>query len=324
MALAVLWWWWWWWWLSLSFGQETFGGALLGRVVRCGEDLCGAADPLGGHVVVGWKCRCDVYVVGVQADKVGFGIGVEAEDLYASRQGLVPQFLLPPSIHLLLVSARGVITDRHGHGHPHANWRRDEVVHHVMMSEAVRVDGVVVEPGAVARLPLEAANHAEFRAAATRHVVAAFLQLDGGGAVKAALPAFLLGDLDELLRRDVLGAFAARVPFVVARAADFHLASLAFAVLSASVGAAARIDVDVCGFDPRAATPSGAVDTVFRRILLVLSIPFSLEGVVEELVDVFQVDALFRAAGRGHMLWVCRRKGEDAAEAGVTHAVFAG
>lgn len=192
------------------------------------------------------------------------------------------------------------------------------------MSEAVRFDGVVVEPGAIARLPLEAADHAEFCAAATRHVVAAFLQLDGGGAVEATLPAFVLGDLDELLRRGVLGAFAACVPFVVAGAADFHIASLAFAVLSASVGATARINVDVCGFDPRAATPSWAVDTVLGRVLLVLSIPFSLEAVIEELVDVFQVDALFCAARRGHMLWVCRRKGEDAAEAGVTHAVFAG
>lgn len=348
-GLSYYWWWWWWWfwgslwlwegmmvsvllwlWWSLSFGHQTFRGALLGRVVPCVEDLCGAADPVVGHVVVVmvvWKRRSDVYVVIVEIDEVGFGVGagIEAEDLYPSRQRLVPQFLLPPSIHLLLVSARGVVAERHGYGHsPVDLGRQDDVVHHVGMSEAVRFDGVVVEPRAIARLPFQAADHAKFRAAATRHVVAAFLQLDGGGAVEAALPASLLGDLDEFLRRGVLGAFAARVPFVVARTADFHLASLTFAVLSASVGAAACINVDVCGFDPRAATPSGAVDTILGRILLVLSIPFSLEAVIEELVDVFQVDALFGAAGRGHMLWVCRRKREDAAETGVTHAVFAG
>ena len=38
----------------------------------------------------------------------------------------------------------------------------------------------------------------------------------------------------------------------------------------------------------------------------------------------FEVNALFCAAGGGHMLRVRRRKGEDAAEAGIAHAVFAG
>ena len=36
-----------------------------------------------------------------------------------------------------------------------------------------------------------------------------------------------------------------------------------------------------------------------------------------------QVDTFFGAAGGWHMLWVRCRQGEDAAEAGVTHAVFA-
>ena len=120
----------------------------------------------------------------------------------------------------------------------------------VHVGEAVGLDGVVIEPGAIARLPLEAADHAELGPAPARHVIAAFLKLDGGGAVEAALPPLLLGDLDEFLRRGVLGAFAAGMPLVVARAADFHLASLAFAVLPASVGAAAGIGVDVCRSDP--------------------------------------------------------------------------
>ena len=57
---------------------------------------------------------------------------------------------------------------------------------------------------------------------------------------------------------------------------------------------------------------------------MVLSIPFSFEAVVEELVHVFQVDTVFCTAGWGHMLWVRRRESEDAAKAGVAHAVFAG
>lgn len=48
------------------------------------------------------------------------------------------------------------------------------------------------------------------------------------------------------------------------------------------------------------------------------------KAVIEEFIDVLQSDAVFCAACGWHMLWVGRRKGEDAAEARVTHAVFAG
>ena len=118
------------------------------------------------------------------------------------------------------------------------------------MSEAVGFDGFVVEPGAVARFPLEAADHAEFGAAATGHMVATFLQLDGCRAVETALPSFFLRNLDEFLRGGVFGTFAAGMPLIVARTADFRLAPLAFAIFPASVGAAAGIDVDMCRFDP--------------------------------------------------------------------------
>ena len=121
---------------------------------------------------------------------------------------------------------------------------------HVHVGEAVGFDGFVVEPWAIARLPLEAADHAKFGAAATRHVVAAFLELDGGGAVEAALPAFFLCDLDEFLRCSVFGTFAARVPFVVAGAADFHSALLAFTKLPTPVGPTAGIDMDMFRLDP--------------------------------------------------------------------------
>ena len=182
------------------------------------------------------KGRCvDVRRI-VEIDE--FGFGVEAENLYPSRQRLVSQFLFPSAIELLLISACW-ITHRDS-----ANLRD------VHLSETVGFDGLVIEPRAIAGFPFEAADHAEFGAAATSHVVATLLQLDRCGAVETSLPSFLLCDLDEFLRSGVFGAFAARMPFVVARAADFHLTSLTFAKLPASVGTTASIDVDMCGFDP--------------------------------------------------------------------------
>ena len=118
------------------------------------------------------------------------------------------------------------------------------------MSETIGFDSFVIEPGAIARFPLEAADHAEFGATATGHVVAAFLQLDSCRAVEAALPSFFLGDLDEFLRSGVFRTFAARMPFVVARATNFCLAPLAFAKLPASIGTTAGIDLDIRRFDP--------------------------------------------------------------------------
>ena len=230
---------------------------------------------------------------------------------------------MSPPIQFLLVPARRVVVVLTDDGGGEARDPADARDGHVDVGEAVGLDGVVVEPRAIARLPFQAADHAEFGLAPARHVVAAFLELDGGGAVEAALPACLLCDLDELLRRGVLGALAARVPLVVAGAAHFRLAPLAFAELPASVGATAGVDGDVCGFDPGAAAPCGAVDAVFGRVFLELSVPFSFEAVVEKLIDVFEVDALFCAASGGHVLRVRCREGEDTGEAFVAHAVFA-
>ena len=292
---------------------------LSGRVVWAGRDLGGAAEPvrvvvMGCGVAVRWVLEVDE--CGFLVVVVVVVVEVQAEDLYVSRERLVPAFLLPPPVEFFLVAARRVRV-RVGDGDP-------TDLGDVHVGEAVGFDGLVVEPGAVARLPREAADHAELGAAAARHVVAAFLELDRRGAVEAALPAFRLGDLDEFLRRGVLGALAAGVPLVVARAADFRLAPLAFAEFSASVGAAAGVDRDVGRFDPCAAAPCRAVGAVFGGVFLVLAVPFSFETVVEELVDMFQVDAVFGAAGGRHVLWVGCRKGEDAAETGVAHAVFAG
>jgi hypothetical protein len=44
----------------------------------------------------------------------------------------------------------------------------------------VCVDGLVVEPGTIARFPFQPAHHAELGGAATGHVVAAFFELHHG------------------------------------------------------------------------------------------------------------------------------------------------
>lgn len=68
----------------MCFGHQALRGALLScGVVGCGEDFGDAADPVLVHVV---GRSVDVRRV-VEIDKFGFGI--EAEDLYPSRQGLV-------------------------------------------------------------------------------------------------------------------------------------------------------------------------------------------------------------------------------------------
>ena len=246
--------------MLLRFRKETFGAAFLGPGLGRGEHVGDAVEPFGGHgllrllLVMGDEGR----VVQIDEEGVNIQVQVQAEHLQASRDRLVALFLLPPPVHFLLVPARRVVVvvvvvvtdDDGGEGDP-AHSRDGQVD----VREAVGLDGVVVEPRAIARLPLQAADHAELGPAPARHVVAPFLELDGGGAVEAALPAFLLGDLDKLLRRGVLGALAARVPLVVAGAAHLGLAPLASAELPASVGATAGVDGDVCGFDPGAAAP---------------------------------------------------------------------
>lgn len=219
--------------LLLRLSDQELRRAPLGWVVWAGEDFGDAAVPVRVDVM-GWEIAVRRIL---QIDEFTFSV-VEAEDLYPSRQRLVPQFLLPSPVELLLVPARRIT-------------QGDSVdLRDVHVSKAVGFDGFVVEPRAVARFPLEAADHAEFGTATTGHVVAAFLELDGRGAVEAALPSFFFRDLDKFLRGGVFGTFAAGVPFVVARAADFRLTPLAFAELPASVGAAAGIDGDMSRFDP--------------------------------------------------------------------------
>ena len=157
---------------------------------------------------------------------------------------------------------------------------------HVHVNNAVILHGFVIEPGTIARFPFETADHAEFGSATTRHVVAAFFQFDSSGAIETALPAFLLRNFGKMLCGFVLGARTTGVPFAVANATNFSSAAGTFTILAAAIRAARCVEVDICGFNPFAATSSGAVYSVFGGILLKFLVPSHFEREAEEIINV--------------------------------------
>lgn len=150
-------------------------------------------------------------------------------------------------------------------------------------------------------------------------MIAPLLQLDHRAAAIAPLPALRLGHLDELPSRRILRALAGLVRAVVALTAHARAAAFAF-----PDAAARAVGGDGGGFDPRAAVAGRAVDAVAGGVFLEFVVPGLLEGLVEELVDVFQRDVVAGAAAWGHVRGVGDGHGEDALEAGVAHAVGAG
>jgi hypothetical protein len=151
-------------------------------------------------------------------------------------------------------------------------------------------------------------------------VVATFSEFNHGRAVMAALPAFSLGDLHEPLRFFILRTLFLDVPFAVAGAADFCLATAAFAKLPAG----RAVGGDISGLDPLAATSGGAINAVLGGILLILAIPLHFELEIEELFDVLERDVVGGAALGGHMLRVGDGEFEDAAQTVVAHVMAAG
>ena len=149
-------------------------------------------------------------------------------------------------------------------------------------------------------------------------MVAAFGELDHGGAAVASLPAFFFGDFDEALSLGIARALAGGVGAVVADAAHLGTAAFAFSDL------APRLHSDVFGLDPLAAMARGAVDPIFRGVLLELAVPDLFEVLIEDAVDVLQWDVVGGAAPGGHVRGVGDGHGEDAFKAGVAHAVGAG
>lgn len=114
------------------------------------------------------------------------------------------------------------------------------------------------------------------------------------------------------------------MPATVASSADERSTARAFAVSSALLVTNQRIDdVDVLGLDPFPTTFPRTIEAILGGVFLVFSVPLHFEFRVEELLDVIQGNVVGRATFRGHVLRVCEREGEDAAEAGVAHTVGA-
>lgn len=123
-------------------------------------------------------------------------------------------------------------------------------------------------------------------------MVAAFVQLDHGRTVVAALPAIFLGCIDEASHIVVLWALAARVPFAVAEAANFGIAAPADAIPAAACGAAAGVDMDIAGLDPLPAVLGRTVYPVLCGVFLVFLVPFDFEFHVEKSIDVLKGDVV--------------------------------
>jgi hypothetical protein len=75
----------------------------------------------------------------------------------------------------------------------------------VHVPRRIRLNRLVVEPRAVAVLPLRSAYHTKLGAASARHVVAAFFELHNGLASKAPLPTLFLGLQKNLICLVVFG-----------------------------------------------------------------------------------------------------------------------
>lgn len=187
------------------------------------------------------------------------------------------------------------------------------------MVQAIILDRVLTEPWTIARLPPRAANHAKLGPAPARHVVAALFQLDSGGTIETALPAFLLRNLGEPQRRLVLGALTAGVPLAIAGRADLGAATITFAELTTRVG----VEVNICRLYPLAAPFGRTVDAVFGGVFLVFLVPFHFEAQVEELLNMFKRYVVLSAAFGRHVLRVGHRQVENPPETGMAHAVFA-
>ena len=172
------------------------------------------------------------------------------------------------------------------------------------MVKPIVFDGFVIEPRAIACFPFQATDHAELCAAATGHMVTALLQLNSGGAVETALPAFFLGNFGKTLRGFVFGTFATCMPLAITSAANLGSTPATFSVLAASIGATRCIKVNVRRLDPFATASSRAIDAILGGIFLIFLIPFHLKFRIEKFLNVLQWYMVLCAAFWRHVLRV--------------------
>ena len=296
--------------LPSDFSHQT----VRGRVVHLAGGIGEARDEVVVQEVARGVADAE------DADEVVVARPMQAEVVaqQVARVLLILTLLLAPPLELLVVGP-GLVDSRVA-----AVGQRLARLRDVHVVQPVRLHGRVVEPGAVAALPLGAADHAELGRAAARHVVAPFLQLHRRRAVVASLPPVLLRHFREPPRRLVLGALPRLVPAPVARRAHLRLAARTRAELAPSTCSARVVRADVFGLDPGAAVASRAIDAVFGGIFLKLPVPFHFEFQIEELLHKSEWDAVFVAALRGHMRRIVDRQCEDAPKAAVAHVVAAG
>ena len=144
-------------------------------------------------------------------------------------------------------------------------------------------------------------------------MVASLLELNHSRATEAALPAFLLSNLNEYLGDGVLRTFSRRVHFIVANTADPCSASLAPSYLTSI------LESDMIGFDPFATVTSRTVDAISCCVFLEFSVPGLFELLIEQLIDVFERNVLRRAAFWRHVGWISDRHGKNASQTVMAH-----
>ena len=149
------------------------------------------------------------------------------------------------------------------------------------MVEAIVRNGCIVEPWAVTTFPFRSAYHAEFCSTSTSHVVATLLQFYRRRAVVAALPSLLFDHIGKFEGLFVVGAFLRCMPLTITGSANLRFTFGTFPILAASIYATRCINVYIPGLNPSATTFGWAVYSILRGILLILSIPFHLELVIE-------------------------------------------
>lgn len=168
-----------------------------------------------------------VYTAMSLAARIYCRVADDAVHLHSPRQVSVVALLAPSLLHLLRVradlqalatavcvyrsdrlarwSTRDFCRPRHAAvEYPSVNHTHGLRDSHAVQPICVRHFSVV-EPWAVASLPLVATHHAELCRATALHVIAAFAELDHSIALIAALPAFLFGLLNKTGNLWVLG-----------------------------------------------------------------------------------------------------------------------
>lgn len=149
-------------------------------------------------------------------------------------------------------------------------------------------------------------------------MIAALLKFHHGRTIIAFPPTSLFSDLDKFLHRRIFGTFSRLVCFGITDRTGLAATLGTFADL-----ATVFVGVYVFGLYPFATALFGTVYLVLGSILLQFSIPFLLEVIAKQGVDVLQVDFRLVATSGWHMGRIFDGKSKQPFEAAVAHAMGA-